>query len=191
MIRLLIRFLANPRLIGSFIPSSESLAIAMTRQIGENSIVFEIGAGTGAITRQISRKHHASLIVFEQDRGLAEYLRNCVPNAKVLDGLFHETIEALDDIPEDLVILSSVPFKSLNRKLYLDTVTAICELLLNFPTRRLIQYSYSTNPPFKPNHSSLRWNRLERVWKNAPPATVWELRGAAETRGVREKIEAR
>ncbi len=180
MIRILRRFLANPGMIGAIAPSSPALAEAMTRQIGKGVAVFEIGAGSGAITRHIQKAALSSpLLVFEQDPLLAEHLRRRVGHARVIEGLFHDTVDGLGEIPDPLVILSSVPFKSLSRKLHLSTVEAICHILLASPNRRLIQYTYFNRPPFVPCHRSLHWRRLTRVWANIPPATVWELR--AET----------
>ena len=177
MIRMLRRFLANPGMIGSVTPSSPALAEAMTQQIGKGVAVFEIGAGTGAITRCIQKTALSGpLVVFEQDHLMAEYLRLRVGHAKVVEGFFHDTVGDLSEIPDPLVILSSVPFKSLSGKLHSNTVEAICHILLGSPNRRLIQYTYFDRPPFIARHRNLRWRRLTRVWANFPPATVWELR---------------
>jgi phosphatidylethanolamine/phosphatidyl-N-methylethanolamine N-methyltransferase len=177
MIRMFRRFLANPGMIGSITPSSPALAEAMTRQIGQGVAVFEIGAGTGAITRRIQNTSLSGpLVVFEQDHLMAEYLRLRVGHAKVVEGFFHDTVGGLREIPDRLVILSSVPFKSLSEKLHSKTVDAICRILLASPNRRLIQYTYFNRPPFIPRHRNLRWRRITRVWANLPPATVWELR---------------
>jgi len=180
MIRMFRRFLSNPSMIGSITPSSAALAAAMTRQIGNGVAVFEIGAGTGVITRHIQKAARSGpLVVFEQDPVLAEYLRCQVGQARVIEGLFHDTIAGLDEIPDRLDILSSLPFKSLSGDVYGKTVAAICDILLASPYRRLIQYTYFDEPPFIPRHQSLHWRRLTRVWANIPPATIWELR--AET----------
>jgi phospholipid N-methyltransferase len=171
------RFLANPGMIGSITPSSSALAKAMTRQIGRGMAVFEIGAGTGVITRHIQKAAPSGhLVVFEQDHLLAEYLRHQIRGARVIEGLFHDTVDGLQEIPDALDILSSLPFKSLSDDVHEKTVAAICDILLDSPSRRLIQYTYFDAPPFLPHHESLRWRRLSRVWANIPPATVWELR---------------
>lgn len=176
-------------MIGAIAPSSSALAQAMTRPIGKGVAVYEIGAGTGAITRQIQKEGRSGpLVVFEQDHFLAEYLRRRVGEARVIEGLFHDSVDVLGEIPDPLVILSSVPFKSLSQKLHFNTVEAICHILLASPNRRLIQYTYFDRPPFDPRHRSLRWRRLSRVWANLPPATVWELRCETATVG-RERVD--
>jgi phosphatidylethanolamine/phosphatidyl-N-methylethanolamine N-methyltransferase len=177
MIRMFRRFLATPGMIGSITPSSTALAKAMTRQIGHGVAVFEIGAGTGAITRCIQKTTRSGpLVVFEQDPLMAEHLRHQSGQAKVVEGFFHDTVGGLGEIPDPLVILSSVPFKSLSENLHANTVDAICHLLLASPNRRLIQYTYFDRPPFTAPNRNLHWRRLTRVWANLPPATVWELR---------------
>ena len=177
MIRMLRRFLATPGMIGSITPSSTALAKAMTRQIGRGVAVFEIGAGTGAITRCVQKTTHSGpLVVFEQDPVMAEHLRHQPGQAKVVEGFFHDTVGGLGEIPDPLVILSSVPFKSLSEKLHSNTVEAICQILLASANRRLIQYTYFDRPPFVSQYRNLHWRRLTRVWANLPPATVWELR---------------
>jgi len=150
----------------------------MTRQIESTDAVFEIGAGTGAITCHIPRggKDKPPLVVFEQDHHLAEYLKHRVGHARVIEGYFHNACKSLGELPDNLVILSSVPFKSLSGSLHFSTVEAICNILLESPKRRLIQYTYFNSPPFTPHYSRLCWKRLTRVWTNFPPATVWELR---------------
>jgi len=186
MIRMLRRFLATPGMIGSITPSSPALAKAMTRQIGQGVAVFEIGAGTGVITRCIQKTALSGpLVIFEQDHLMAEHLRHRSGQAKVVEGFFHDTVGGLGEIPDPLVILSSVPFKSLPEGLHANTVDAICHILLASPNRRLIQYTYFNRPPFIAQDRNLHWRRLTRVWANLPPATVWELR--RETGSVQKK----
>ncbi len=175
------RFLDNPRMIGAITSSSPALAKAMTQHVSDGVAVFEIGAGSGAITRQILKSARtATLVVFEQDPFFAECLRRRVGPVRVVEGLFHDTVGDLDEIPDPLVIVSSVPFMSLSKSLHFKTVDAICRILLASPNRRLIQYTYFNRPPFIPRHSSLHWRHLSRVWLNIPPATVWELRAGAD-----------
>ena len=177
MTGILRRFLDNPGMIGAIAPSSPALAEAMAQQIGKSVAVFEIGAGTGAITRQILKSAlSGQLIVFEQDHFFVESLRRRVGQTRVVEGFFHDTVVDLDEIPDTLVMLSSVPFMSLSKILRFKTVEAICHILVVSPNRRLIQYTYFDHPPFVPRQSSLHWRRLTRVWANIPPATVWELR---------------
>jgi len=139
--------------------------------------VLEIGAGTGAITRHIPiRAREYFVAIFEQDQRLAKHLREQISGVPVIEGFFHETIKEIKNLPDNLIIVSSIPFKSLSEGLRFRTIEAICTLLVESPKRRLIQYTYFNCPPFAPHYTNLHWRRLTRVWANLPPATVWELR---------------
>jgi phospholipid N-methyltransferase len=53
---------------------------------------------------------------------------------------------------------------------------AIASFLHLDARRRLVQYTYGLKAPFElPAGSDLRWARVGRVWRNAPPASVWSL----------------
>jgi phospholipid N-methyltransferase len=53
---------------------------------------------------------------------------------------------------------------------------AIERFLIERPESRLVQYTYLPWEPFRLRFAeSLRWRRLESVWRNVPPAWVWEL----------------
>ncbi len=176
MMSLFRRFLSSPRTIGSLAPSSRRLASAMLETVGNKTPIFEIGAGAGAISRLICERAPGILIVlFEQDRVLADKLRRHLADAVVIEGYFHQTINEVHEIPERLVLVSSLPFKSLPPELCASTVAALSSILAKSPDRRLIQYTYLKGPPFVPQHEDLQWRRLTRVWVNFPPATVWEL----------------
>ena len=89
MTGILRRFLDNPGMIGAIAPSSPALAKAMAQQIGKGVAVFEIGAGTGAITRQILKSALSGpLVVFEQDHFFVESLRRRIGQIRVVEGLF-------------------------------------------------------------------------------------------------------
>jgi phosphatidylethanolamine/phosphatidyl-N-methylethanolamine N-methyltransferase len=42
------------------------------------------------------------------------------------------------------------------------------------PQRRLIQFTYQPRAPFRAP-AGLAWRRYVTVWRNAPPAGIWEL----------------
>lgn len=177
MLRFVARFLADPKAIGAIAPSSPILARAMAAHIEQGIAVLEIGAGSGAITRHIRNHHRRSpLLLFEQDQYLAQQLRNEFSEIPVLEGFFHESVQQLAHLPERLVIISSIPFKSIPGELHLPTVQAICDLLLASPHRKLVQFTYFNHPPFSSPHPALYWKKIDTVWANLPPATIWELR---------------
>jgi hypothetical protein len=53
---------------------------------------------------------------------------------------------------------------------------AIERFLIERPASRLVQFTHLPWEPFRLRFGeSLRWRRLESVWRNMPPASVWEL----------------
>ena len=80
------------------------------------------------------------------------------------------------DGPPGLVLVSSLPFRSLPPRLRLRSSQAIERLLCARPDCRLVQYSYLPREPFRLRSGGrLRWQRRRAVWGNTPPAWVWEL----------------
>ena len=71
---------------------------------------------------------------------------------------------------------SSLPFRSLPLRLRLRSSLAIERFLLGRPQHRLVQYTYLPQVPFDLRNAGLRWRRIEWIWRNVPPACVWELR---------------
>lgn len=177
MLSFVARFLADPKSIGAIAPSTPMLAKAMAAHVEHGVTVLEIGAGNGAITRHIPNCHNGyPLLIFEQDRYLAQKLREQFAEFRVLEGYFHESVRQLANLPEQLVIVSSIPFKSIPDDLRQLTVQAISDLLLASPFRKLVQFTYFNQPPFSAPHPALIWKKIDTVWANLPPATVWELR---------------
>jgi phospholipid N-methyltransferase len=90
----------------------------------------------------------------------------------------HERAECLYAQPLRTVAVSSLPFRSLPADVARETIAVIERFLLAHPARRLVQYSYGLREPFGLATPALAWRRVERVWRNLPPAIVW-IAGAA------------
>ncbi|WP_243658638.1 hypothetical protein [Paraburkholderia sp. BL9I2N2] len=56
------------------------------------------------------------------------------------------------------------------------TVEALADVLRVDQARRLVQFSYRLRAPFAAP-ADFVWRRFCTVWRNAPPANVWELQG--------------
>ena len=77
-----------------------------------------------------------------------------------------------------VVLVSSLPFRSLPPPWHQRTRAAIERFLLADPRRRLVQYTYQPRAPFETSPASpLVWRCRRTVWHNLPPAWVWELGG--------------
>jgi phospholipid N-methyltransferase len=107
---------------------------------------------------------------------LAQYLRERFPMIEVRAAAAHEVLREAQRDSEAAVLVSSLPFRSLPQRLRSRSSVAIERFLIERPASRLVQYTYL---PWEPFHlrfgESLRWRQLESVWRNVPPAWVWEL----------------
>ncbi len=173
--------LKEPATAGAFFPSSPLLARAMTRQAGRASLIVELGAGTGAVTRWLHDAHpHVPIIAVEAQQAMADHLRETFPRIDVRTQWAHEVLDELcDDAPFRTVLVSSLPFRSLRPSVRDITVRAVCRFLQADPTRHLVQYTYQPRMPFalsRHDAHGLKWTRVSTVWRNAPPAGVWVLR---------------
>lgn len=174
----LLAALTHPGTVGAVLPSSRDLAQAMAQAAQGAGLLVELGAGTGAITAELRREHpRTPLVAVELQRDLARHLRRRHPGIEVRQQPAHEALAGLADAPADAVVVSSLPFRSLPDELRRPSIEAVCEFLCAGADRRLVQYTYQPRIPFPvPPDAPLQWRRLCTVWRNVPPAGVWELR---------------
>ena len=171
---MLVQFLRAPNFMGGIVPSSSVLARAMSRQATGFDAIVELGAGTGAVTRRLVADHpRAALTLIEREQQLARRLARSYSHARVRDGCVHDRVDCLLEQPPRTVAVSSLPFRSLPEDVANATGAAIERFLLADPARRLVQYSYGLREPFAFRDARLSWRRVERVWRNVPPAIVW------------------
>ncbi len=172
--------LANPSVVGAVLPSSRYLAAAMAEAADGAQMLGELGAGTGAMTAALrARFPTRPLVAVEMQVPLARQLRERFDDIEVHAAPAHEVLEALGDAPPATVLVSSLPFRSLPDLWREPTIAAIERFLLAHPERRLVQFTYQPRAPFElQNPGTLRWTRLLTVWRNVPPAGVWQLRRA-------------
>ncbi len=175
--------LTRPTLVGALAPSSRRLARAMAKQVGSASAVFELGAGTGAVTAALrAAAPHSPLLAVELQRHLAAGLKRRFPDVEVSCAAAHEVLEERALAPGDTVLVSSLPFRSLPEPLRTTTLQALLAFVEAHPGRRLVQYTYQPRAPFSlPRSSRLQWTLREVVWGNLPPAGVWVLQNADAT----------
>ncbi|EDZ97656.1 conserved hypothetical protein [Burkholderia sp. H160] len=139
--------------------------------------IVEVGAGTGAITEAlVKRNSEARLVVFELSEKLADGLQARFPRAEVIAGAFHENVSALHNLPPKTVVVSALPFRSLPPRTVRPTVEALTDVLRVDQARCLVQFSYRSRAPFTAP-ADFSWRKVCTVWRNAPPANVWELHG--------------
>ncbi|MCI1190288.1 hypothetical protein MOJ79_00345 [Calidifontimicrobium sp. SYSU G02091] len=169
--------LAQPALVGAVVPSSRRLASAMAAAADGAQWIVELGAGTGAVTDALRRRHPTlPLVAVEIDPQWAQRLRQRYPRLDVRCAPAHEVLASLQSRPGDAVIVSSLPFRSLPPVWHDVTRRAIEAFLRADPRRRLVQYTYQPRAPFAVDAATgLVWHRRGVVWGNLPPAWIWQL----------------
>lgn len=172
-------WLRNPMQMGAVLPSSEGLASAMASQLSADAgLTLELGAGTGVVTRALlaGGARPGQLIVVEKDERLAAQLTRHFPGLQVrsgdaahlraLLGVAHRS--AFDTVVSSLPLLS---MRGFTRTRILAEIFAVLK-----PAGRLVQFTYSPKPPVPASLAEalgVRGERVCRVLRNLPPATVW------------------
>ncbi|MGV8899032.1 MAG: class I SAM-dependent methyltransferase [Burkholderiaceae bacterium] len=169
-------YLKDPSLVGSIAPSSTFLAKAVCRQARGAQHLIELGAGTGAITRQLYEDFPAAtLVAVEQDVQMAAALQLRFLTCMVVADPIQARKDLFNCIPAHSVTVSSLPFRSLPKTTATQIITLLKDFLLASPKRKLVQYTYGQRVPFDSPHMALVWKRQKLILRNIPPAWVWTL----------------
>ncbi|GGE18311.1 hypothetical protein GCM10011529_25980 [Polymorphobacter glacialis] len=174
-------FFANPRGVGSVIPSSRRLTQRMMAAVDWTTArtIVEYGPGTGVVTRAVLARMapEARLFAFETNSEFVAYLQRSIadPRLTVIDGSA-ETVAAVlaaAGLASCDAAVSSLPFSIMPTRVRLRIVAATAAVLV--PGAPFVGYQYST-----------RWVReLRRAFdhvtvrfepRNWPPAFVFVAR---------------
>lgn len=187
MINFLKEFLTNPKAIGAVKPSSSHLAEAMTNveALGSSKCVVELGSGTGAITEKIMGKISRNCIFFALETNLqfVQVTKEKCPDATVYADsalrikkyLKKHKVEYCD------TIVSSLPWTFFDKETQHQLLDALSQSLS--PEGKLTTYFYTITPfPLAgrrvKKYLQQHFSHVEKkiVWKNIPPAIVYECR---------------
>ena len=174
-------FLANPRNVGSVIPSSRRL---IQRLLGQTDwqrvkIAVEYGPGTGCVTRAILARlgPDAKLFAFEINNNFVDYLRHEINDPRLtIVAASAETVTAvLAAAGHDQcdIAVSSLPFSIMPIHVRQAIVRATAATLS--PGARLIGYQYSTTWLRELRHD-FRHVSVQIEPRNWPPAFVFTAR---------------
>lgn len=165
----------NPRATGAILPSSKRLARAMVSHIDfiENSLVVELGAGTGVITQAMLDRGipPQQIIAIECAPHLAKKLRLRFPDITVVEGNAAHLTGLLKDRMQPIsTVISGLPLRSLPATVKEMILVAIPDVLS--VKGRYIQFTYDIRKgeDFYPSHYKLAESDI--VWRNIPPAKV-------------------
>ena len=176
-----LRWLSNPRGMGSLVPSSKSLARAMAAQLSEldpEDYIVELGPGSGVVTRALLKAgvNPQRLVVIERDNAFIARLRHDFPDALILrgDACHLKDILAHHGISRVAAIVSSLPLLSMPENIRHTIVQEAFSVIRRDGV--YIQYTYGLLSPVPERHQraiGIRGRVAKRIWRNFPPARVW------------------
>ncbi|MFT4079527.1 class I SAM-dependent methyltransferase [Rhodomicrobium sp.] len=174
------RAIENPLQVCSLFPSSPFVGRAMTEVLGKRieSHVIELGAGTGAVTRQLIRNgvEPDKLTLLEIDARLGGHLRRRFPDVDVLIGSAQDLAKLWQERNGENVgaIVSTLPMRLFSKKLIYLVMKNSLQVLDE--GGMFVQFTYRQTSPVPPrvvNALRLKAWRYTRVWLNLPPAAIW------------------
>lgn len=171
------QFLANPRRIGSLIPSSRPLVSRMLAGVDWTRVetAVEFGPGTGVVTRAALARMRpdARLIAFELNPAFATYLARSINDPRLVV-LPMSAEHVADHVPQGCdVALSSLPFSIMPREVRGRILAATARVLK--AGAPLIGYQYS--PALLAElRAAFRHVGVRFEPRNWPPAFVFTAR---------------
>lgn len=175
-------FLKNPLKVGAIAPSSPDLARQMLDGVkpNENSVLLELGVGTGAFTKFISEivPDEKSYLGLELDKQLVKILRIKFPNLRFMRGnaCKARALHKRSKFGKVDYILSGLPFVSMPAEVNNKIFAQIEKFMEKGCTFRTFQYAHGY---YMPSAIKLREFMRDRygvsqrsplVVKNVPPA---------------------
>lgn len=173
------RWLSNPLQMGSIIPSSPKLGALIAKQIDKrsSSLILELGAGTGAITKSLISAgiSPGRIVVVEIVPEMADHLRAKFSQTSVLQAdAFNLPIQLLKDTGTEIgTVICGIPLVLLNeakQRQFIQQVEAVA------PGRGFLLYTYCVTSPLPHRTLGLEAQRLDWTPLNFPPASVWHYR---------------
>ncbi|SDG07732.1 Phospholipid N-methyltransferase [Blastococcus aurantiacus] len=175
-LRFFAAFVAHPRQMGAVLPTSRSAVRDMLdlADVPAADLVVELGAGTGVQTGEILArlKPDARLVAVEIDPKLSALLEKRYAGDDRLQVVTDsaEKVDAYLDGKRADVLVSAIPFTSLDGKLRQRILDALPGLLTPQGVMVMIQYSPLMMGELRRRFRSVRWRITP--W-NVPPAFLF------------------
>ena len=172
------RWIAHPLKVGALLPSSPFLArlVARHTRIGDDDVVVELGAGTGAVTKALLNAGipRERLFVVEIDADMCTYLRKWYPQAQIIHGdagMLHDILPSRWR-GKVATVISGIPMITLPDELQTRLIRSWLGELK--PGGRMLQYTYSLVSPIPQKKFGLSVTRAGMTFLNVPPASVFK-----------------
>lgn len=183
-------FLKNPLKVGAIAPSSPDLARRMIEGItpNENSVILELGVGTGAFTKLISEiiPNKESYLGVELDGSLVRCLRTKFPEMRFMRGNACKSfaLHRRSKLGKVEYILSGLPFVSMPNEVNDRIFAQIERFMEQGCVFRTFQYAHGYYMPSAIKLREFMRNRYGAsqksplIIKNVPPAVTltWQTK---------------
>ncbi len=160
------KFIKNPKSIGSIYPSSLQLAQKINQIIDklEKVNILEIGPGTGAITRQILEKNPT---LIEIDSDLCEILKEKFTDLKIINSC---ALKELNQINHEVGIVLTMPLiNNPNKEILLKILS---QKYLEKKIKWCVVYTYGYTNPLS-GTCFINQRKEKFCLFNLPPANIW------------------
>lgn len=186
----------NPKRIGSIMPSSKGLARAMAAWLpaDPDSLVLELGPGTGQVTRALLDEglRPDRLVAIEWSSSLAHLVKRRFPGIHVInDDAFELERIARQHFPADRpigAVISSLPLRNFGAIRGRHLCDAIASVVA--PGGIVVQYSYHIHRPRIACMESLNQFDSRIIWRNLPPARLYAYATASQVSNPPRPIPA-
>ena len=173
-------FLKNPKMLGSFVPSSRYLRRNLMRHVPrESSCIVEYGPGVGTITFDLLRRlrRDGRLIAIEQNPAFVEFLRKNVadPRFHVYEGSAENVASVLPrfGVHQADCIVSGIPYSTLPAGTRENILRRSRSVLRDGGTFLVYQFTSAVAPHmrevFGPVHQEIEF-------RNFLPARIFSVR---------------
>jgi phosphatidylethanolamine/phosphatidyl-N-methylethanolamine N-methyltransferase len=185
-------WLHDPVSIGSVVPSGRALSAAMAQHAARyrHGTIVELGPGTGAITAEllVAGVPRDRLYLVERDPQLVTYLRDRFEGLRVVEGEASRlrsfiNRDGLDDV---CAVVSGIPLRNISRKERLKIIHQSFRSMRE--SGSFFQFTYNHLSPISQSMAErmgLVSVKLGYVWRNLPPASIWQFRRISEDSSLR------
>lgn len=168
----------KPLQVGSVTPSSRALSRAIASNVDPSrpGPVIEIGPGTGPVTEALVERGISEdrLVLVEYEANFCELLRRRYPAARVVQGdayTLKQTLAGIVGPGEAAAVVCGLPVIVRPEDIRISLLWQAFELMQ--PGTFYSQFTYSMVSPYPLKKAGCKVQRMQRVWRNVPPARVY------------------
>lgn len=175
-----VSWLHSPLCSGAIVPSSKTLCAAVANQVERSSegYVLELGSGTGVVTTALLANGIPAhkIYTIELDKNLVDYMHAHFPGVHVIHGNAHNIWGLLPPrvLKNIQTVICGIPLSLLDEKE--QWRLSQCMMSVLSPGQQFILYSYRLDSPLTAEVKGITAQRVKRVWRNIPPASIWSYR---------------